>query len=98
MRSLKIRAVRVLASLSVGGSCLQLGACGLDGLGNFVSNFNPCLTILLCDPVAYRFDTSGYRGPGVDPDIDPSCTYPPYCSPPYGANADPFVNFPGFEP
>jgi hypothetical protein len=65
--------------------CLQFGGCGLADLGQYIANLNPCGTILACDPVYYNFVRSGYSGPGANPDIDPACTYPPYC-----AN-DPFV-------
>jgi hypothetical protein len=57
------------------------------GCGSFITNFNPCGTILNCDPREYSFIQSGYRGPGVDPAVDPSCTYPPFCP----ADGDPFV-------
>jgi hypothetical protein len=59
---------------------------GCGSLGQAVANFNPCGTILNCDPVQYNFIRSGYKGPGADPDVDPSCTYPPYCT------GDPFVS------
>jgi len=73
--------LRLLAALAAGGSLL--GDCSLSGIANFVRDFNPCGTIIDCTAVGgaagYRFLTSGYEGPGVDPDIDPACTYPPYC-------------------
>jgi hypothetical protein len=62
-----------------------LGGCG--DVGALIANFNPCGTILNCDPREYTFIRSGYRGPGVDPNVDPSCTYPPFCP----ADSDPFV-------
>lgn len=68
----------------VAGTCFQLGGC-FGGVGQFVSNLNPCGTILNCDPVEYRFITSGYEGPGANPGVDPTCTYPPFC------DGDPFV-------
>jgi hypothetical protein len=55
--------------------------------GAAIANFNPCGTILNCDPREFTFIQSGYRGPGVDPKVDPSCTYPPFCP----AAGDPFV-------
>lgn len=61
------------------GTCLQLGGCSF-GLGSLLNNFNPCGTILACDPRAYQFITSGIDGPGVRPDIDPFCTFPPFCA------------------
>ncbi len=60
---------------------------GCADIGALISNFNPCGTILNCDPREYTFIRSGYRGPGVDPAVDPSCTYPPFCP----AASDPFV-------
>ena len=84
-RCLRSAAIAVMAL----GSCYQILGCGLSDLTSYVANFNPCGTILLCDPVAYEFNMSGYDGPGVDPDIDPACTYPPYCNIPI-ANPDPF--------
>lgn len=82
----KLRLVKAFAALTAGGTVFQINGCGiLDSLENVFSNFNPCGTVLACDPVTYRFLTSGYRGPGVDPDIDPACTYPPFCP------NDPFV-------
>lgn len=62
------------------GVCLQ--GCGV---ASFLGQFNPCGSILECDPIEYRFLTSGYVGPGIAPRIDPACTYPPFCT------DDPFV-------
>lgn len=76
---------RVLFAAALLGSGAQVGA-GCGGLGRYIANINPCGTILNCDPVEYRFVTSGYEGPGVDPKIDPACTYPPFCE------DDPFVS------
>jgi hypothetical protein len=69
------------------GTCFQFSGCGLGDLGSLIANFNPCGTILNCDPELYAFIRADYNGPGVDPDIDPSCTYPPYCP----SSNDPFV-------
>jgi hypothetical protein len=77
--------LRWVATLVAAGTMFQVGGCSLGGITNFLSNFNPCGTILACDPVEYEFVTSGYKGPGVRPDIDPACVYPPYCA------DDPFV-------
>lgn len=77
------RFLRVLTLAALAGMSVQLSAC--YGFPQYVANFNPCGTILNCDPVEYRFLTSGYEGPGADPDIDPACTYPPFCE------GDPFV-------
>ena len=83
MRSMKSSAVSIIASLSLGGAVFQVGGCG--NVFGFLRNYNPCGVVLQCDPVTFRFLTSGYEGPGVDPEIDPACTFPPFC-----AN-DPFV-------
>jgi len=79
-------------SLALAGIAWQMGGCSLGGAANFARNFNPCGSIFACDPVQYRFLTSGYRGPGADPDIDPACTYPPFCA------GDPFVATQGQGP
>jgi hypothetical protein len=90
MRNNRIRILRVFLSLAIAGSCFQFSACSPSGIGSFISNINPCGTILACDPVEYTFLTSGYEGPGVDIDVDPFCTYPPWCN--YGApGTDPFA-------
>ncbi len=81
-----LRIVRCAAAIATSGALFQIGGCSLSGAQNFLSELNPCGTILLCDPVEFRFLTSGYRGPGADPDIDPACTFPPFCA------GDPFVS------
>ena len=73
-------AVRMVMYLS-----LFQAACVTGCLSKVARNINPCGTILNCDPVTYRFIQSGYQGPGADPAVDPSCTYPPFCA------DDPFV-------
>ena len=73
--------VTLVTTLAVGGSCLQIGGCDALGLAvSAISGFNPCGTLLVCDPAAYEFITSGIDGPGVRPDLDPFCVYPPFCS------------------
>ncbi|TWT45211.1 hypothetical protein RAS1_16330 [Phycisphaerae bacterium RAS1] len=79
-----LRSAVVVAST---GTAFQLSSCTPGTLGNFVADLNPCGTILICDPLAYRFLTSGYDGPGVNLEVDPACTFPPYCGP----AVDPFV-------
>lgn len=59
-----------------GGVVLQLGSCV-----DLIQNTNPCGSILNCDPATWDFVTSGIDGPGSYPDIDPFCTFPPFCSP-----------------
>ncbi len=82
MSQRSIKWMRLAVLTFAGGTAFQLGGCGNM---HFLGQFNPCGTILNCDPVTYRFITSGYQGPGVNPSIDPACTYPPYCA------GDPFV-------
>jgi hypothetical protein len=80
-----VRLLQVVCVLALVGGALPLIGCGPSDVAKFVANINPCGTILVCDPVEYRFFTSGYEGPGADPDIDPACTFPPFCE------DDPFV-------
>ncbi len=79
MRNLRKPLVSLLTAASA-GTCLQLGPCGLPELRQLASSLNPCGTILLCDPRAFEFVQSGIDGPGVRPDVDPFCTFPPFCS------------------
>ncbi len=85
MRSRSLRLLRLATLIVTGGVCLQIGSCSLGTITHFVGNLNPCGSILNCDPVTYRFITSGYSPPGADPAIDPACTFPPFCV------GDPFV-------
>lgn len=82
------RRLRLVSAVLVAGTCLQLGGC-FSGAANFVGNFNPCGTILNCDPVQYSYIQSGYEGPGADPDVDPFCTWPGFCDP----TVDPLAPF-----
>jgi len=75
-------AIVTLAAIAA-GSYIPVVGCG--DLGTYLGRLNPCGTILVCDPVQYRFISSGYDGPGADPQVDPACTYPPFCA------GDPFV-------
>lgn len=70
---------RNAALLAAGGALAQLGGCGPFDIGRYVARLNPCGTLLNCDPVVYEFARSGIDSPGVVPDKDPFCTYPPYC-------------------
>ena len=79
------RLARILLPAACGGMAFQIAGCGGPVVG-FVRNLNPCGTVLNCDPTEYRFLTSGYQGPGFDPNVDPSCTFPPFCP------NDPFVS------
>lgn len=86
----RMRFVRFAAAMAMGASVFQLGGCNpVSSLtGFFGETFNFCGSVLNCDPAAYRFLSSGYEGPGFAPDIDPACTFPPFCGPPL---IDPFV-------
>lgn len=78
MNKLRRRGVQWTMLLAASASLFQFGGC-FEDLGVFVNNLNPCGSILNCDPTLYEFATSGYDGPGFDPDVDLACTYPPYC-------------------
>lgn len=78
------RVLYLAAAICLTGTVFQMGGC-LSGAASYVANYNPCGTILECDPITYRFIQSGYEGPGVDVDVDPFCTWPPYCSTPPGS-------------
>jgi hypothetical protein len=83
MRNSSSRWLKAAIMLSGAGALLGSGPCGgLQGVASYVNNFNPCGAILNCDPMIYRFLTSGYKGPGADPSVDMACTYPPYCDTP----------------
>lgn len=86
MPSPRGRWLRRVSLIVVVGTCFQLPSCGLGDALSYVGKINPCGTILNCDPVTYEFIRSGYDGPGADPQVDPHCTYPPYCA------DDPFVS------
>ena len=83
----RMRMIRFAAAVAMGASLFQVAGCNpVSSLTGFLTDtFNPCGSILNCDPAAYRFLASGYEGPGFDPSVDPACTFPPYCAP------DPFV-------
>ena len=85
MRHFRNRMLRLALSLAIAGTITQIGGCSFSDAISFVRNFNYGETVLGMDAVAYQFYTSGYEGPGVNPDIDPACTYPPYCT------GDPFA-------
>lgn len=79
MRSVRTRVINTLLGLAIGGTCLQLGACSLEGLVGFAQSINPCGTVLACDPATYRFIMADITGPGARPELDPFCTWPPLC-------------------
>jgi len=69
-----------LAAAIGAGMMFQFVGCSLGGLKNVVTGLNPCGTILFCDPRLYNFVRSGIDGPGLVPEQDPFCTFPPFCS------------------
>ncbi len=73
------RGVLLTLGLCAAGTLCQFGGCGFPELTSFLTSINPCGTILDCDPAQYTFATSGYSGPGVDLNVDMTCTFPPYC-------------------
>ncbi|MFO0837812.1 MAG: hypothetical protein U1D55_04750 [Phycisphaerae bacterium] len=77
---IKTRKLTAPLLAAAAATCLQLGPCGVEEFRQLVSNINPCGTILNCDPAAYLFAQSGIDGPGVSPDKDPFCTFPPFCT------------------
>lgn len=77
MRRFHHRILLLSASVATGGACFQFGCVG--GVGSVLNSFNPCGTIFNCDARLYQFVTSGIDGPGVRPEIDPFCTFPPFC-------------------
>ena len=89
MYSKRRRLVRLMVSLAAAGAIFQISGCVPDGTLQFLKNFNLGGTVLNVDPLTYQFYTSGYDGPGVDIDVDPACTYPPYCNV-YTPGIDPF--------
>ncbi|RMF81156.1 MAG: hypothetical protein D6744_07475 [Planctomycetota bacterium] len=70
----------VVTSLTISGVAFQLGGCNpFSGIGRVLNTTNPCGTLLNCDPAAYQFVRSGISGPGEGFDVDPFCTFPPFC-------------------
>lgn len=74
------RSKRLLLALA-SGVAFQFTCNPVPAFLNLFDGFNPCLTILACDPAVYQFTTSGIEGPGSDPSKSPFCVYPPYCAP-----------------
>jgi hypothetical protein len=86
MQRMQQRLMVLAAIMAVGGTCLQVGGCNTyELLSSAVSSINPCGTILACDPREYAFIKSGIDGHGTDPELDPYCTFPPFCT----ADVDP---------
>ena len=90
MRKTRKAACRAsLVLLTAVALLVPLTGCSLGEVFSFVRNFNYGGSLLAIDPVTYAFMTSGYEGPGINPDVDPACTYPPYCNV-YAPGSDPF--------
>ncbi len=62
--------LRIMLASSLVGTVFQAGC-----LGTIARNFNPCGTILACDPVEWDLMFHDYP----DWDIDPTCTIPGLC-------------------
>lgn len=79
----RMRWFKLATGVVAAGTLFQFTSCipEVGQVAGFFKNFNYCGTVLAnCDPITYRFLTSGYQGPGADPTIDPACTYPPFCN------------------
>lgn len=72
------RLLRFASLALLAGTYFAIGPCDV---AQYVAQINPCGTILNCDPAEYRYVQAGYEGPGADPDVDPFCTWPPFCDP-----------------
>lgn len=83
MYSRYMRAKR-LSAVIVTATVFQLSSCSLTDVGRYLVNINPCGLLLNCDPQQYEFATSGYEGPGADPDRGIYFT----TLPPFTADAD----------
>jgi hypothetical protein len=79
MRRTRSRIIKLTLALAVGGSLLA-GGCSAANVASYFVHYNYGGSVLNMTPASYAFLTSGYKGPGVNPDIDPACTYPPYCT------------------
>ena len=92
MYNARYRLLRIAIGVIAAGTLFQ-SSCSVNNALGFVRNYNPCGTVIDCTavggPAGYRFLTSGYKGPGANPAIDPACTYPPYCNF-YNPGSDPF--------
>jgi hypothetical protein len=73
------RFIATLSMVSASAVTFQLGGCG--SALQYIGSYNPCLTIVACNPAAYEFARSGLDGFTFDPAIDPFCALPPFCSP-----------------
>lgn len=78
--SRRLKFVTAMAVVT-GGSLFQLSSCSPSSIISTVGGINPCGTVLACNPAVYRFIKADYNGPGVNPNVDIFCTYPPFCTP-----------------
>ncbi len=86
---MRTRRSTLLAMLISGGIAFQVFGCNPEGLAALFSSFNPCGTVLNCNPQVFLFAREGIDGPGVRLDVDPFCSFPPFCNP----QDDPIFNF-----
>lgn len=73
----KAKWVVILGMVATGS--IELATCSPSSILSTVGGINPCGTVLTCDPATYNFIRAGYNGPGVNPNVDVFCTYPPFC-------------------
>lgn len=80
MRRYYLKLMTLAAMTSTGAAFAVLGCSPVPALINIGSSINPCGPIFQCDPAQFAFIASGIEGPGVRPDYDVFCTYPPFCT------------------
>jgi hypothetical protein len=83
-RSLKRRLMVAMTAIS---ALLAGSVAGVGCLGAVANNFNPCGTILNCDPNEYDLMMNSFP----DWDLDPTCTIPGQCGDgvfPFDASGD----------
>lgn len=73
---------KLLCTVALAGASIvfQVNCFPLGSLVNTLNGVNPCIAVLNCDPREYNFIRSGIDGPGLDADVDPFCTFPPFCT------------------
>lgn len=86
---MRIRRSTLLTLLIGGGFAFQFLGCSPEGIASLFGNFNPCGTVLNCNPQVFLFAREGIDGPGVRVNVDPFCSFPPFCP----AQNDPIFNF-----
>ena len=84
-RMTKVRGcLRIMLAILFVGTTFQ-GGC----LGTIMRNFNPCGTLIDCDPLEYDYLAYGLPENAPDWDVDPTCTLPGFCGPvpfPFGGS------------